>query len=240
MRILIDGKEFTKEEMNQWKQGRVAKVFRNLKKPAPLAESLDALCDELTERKLCIPYEEMIASLRMKLAIGRIGMKLAAVCSGGRRRAASTTLFASGIGAERFSKMVEALMLEDTEAHRRANIAACPDHYVLLPRKEMLEVIETTGNAPVPTQFFITLEEETGLQEPRDTRYPYQSVGIAKLADGTMIGGVRHQFRDTQEGMEVRTWVEFPAICPKGLIKAHQKHLAAEWSSWIAWAIENQ
>ena len=78
------------------------------------------------------------------------------------------------------------------------------------------------------------------MKEPRNLNYPYQSTGIAKLKDGTIVGGVRHQFRDTRSGIEVRALVEFPNLCPKMIIKEHQKHLAAEWSNWIDWAIKHQ
>lgn len=131
-------------------------------------------------------------------------------------------------------------MMEDTAEHRRINLSVSPDHYVLVPRGNTLEVIETMGNTPVPTQFFITFYDETGLQTPRDPSYPYQSVGIAKLKDGTVIGCVRHQFRDTATGIEAKTLVEFPAICPNIIVKEHQKHLASEWSGWIQWAIDHQ
>lgn len=89
-------------------------------------------------------------------------------------------------------------------------------------------------------KLFITFNDETGLQTPRDNSFPYQSVGIAKLKDGTIIGSVRHQFRDTETGIEARTVVEFPAICPKTILREHQKHLASEWSGWIQWAIDHQ
>ena len=117
---------------------------------------------------------------------------------------------------------------------------ACPDHYALRPLNDTLEVIETAGCTPVPTQFYITFNDETGLKEPRNFDYPFQSTGIAKLKDGTIIGGVRHQFKDTSTGIEVRTLVEFPCLCPKIILKEHQKHLAVEWSNWIMWAIQNQ
>ena len=167
-------------------------------------------------------------------------MKIATILSGNKRRAAITTIFADGITAEKFNIIIDFLMLEDSPECRKINLAACPDHYVLRPFGETLEVIETTGNIPVPTQFFITFNDERGLKEPRNLNYPYQSTGIAKLKDGTLVGGVRHQFRDTQSGIEVRTLVEFPNLCPKTVIKEHQKHLAAEWSYWIDWAIKNQ
>lgn len=88
--------------------------------------------------------------------------------------------------------------------------------------------------------FFITYNDETGLVTARDTSYPYQSVGIARLKNGTVIGGIRHQFRDTEEGLEVRAVVEFPAMCPTYIVRDHQKHLAVEWSSWIEYAISQQ
>ncbi len=37
------------------------------------------------------------------------------------------------------------------------------------------------------------------------------------MKDGTTIGGVRHQFKDTDTGIEVSLVVEFPALCPNSL-----------------------
>jgi len=153
--------------------------------------------------------------MKAKLAVGQVGMKFAAAFSGNKRRAAVTTIFADGITAEKFSEIIDFLMLEDKQEHRKVNVVACPNHYVLRPCDETLEVIETPGNVPVPTQFFITLNDDTGLIESRDLSYPYQSTGVAKLKDGAIIGGVRHQFRDMQSGIEVRTLVEFPILCQK-------------------------
>lgn len=240
MKILIEGKEFTKEEMNNWKKKRVKKVLRNLKKKIEMTDDAGVICERLTKLKTEMSYEEITSPIKAKLAFGMVVMKIAAAFSGKRRRASITTIYSDGISVQKLGKLIDALMLENTEEYRQVNLAACPDHYALIPRGETLEVIETTGNAPVPTQFFITFNDETGLQEPRDLNYPYQSTGIAKLKDGTILGGVRHQFRDTQTGIEARTLVEFPSICPKTIMREHQKHLAVEWSSWITWAIEHQ
>ena len=240
MKIIIDGQEFSQEEMDSWKRKRTKKVLKNLNKTLPMIKDIDMLCDQLTLIKLKMSYEDIISLMRFKLTIGQIGMKLASILSGNKRKAAITTLFADGITAEKFSMIIDALMLEDTKEYQKVNLAACPNHYVLRVNQGTLEVIETTGNSPVPTQFFITFDDETGLKEPRDLNYPYQSTGIAKLKDGTIVGGVRHQFRDTQSGIEVRTLVEFPRLCPQTIIKEHQKHLAVEWSNWINWAIQNQ
>ena len=240
MKILINGKEFTKDEMDAWKRKRVTKALRNLKKTLPMTKDTEALCNSLALLKSKLSYEEITSPLKVKLAVGQAGMKLAAAFSRGKRRAAVTVIFSDGITAELLRKIIDALLLQDTPEYRRVNLAACPDHYVLRTCGQTLEVIETTGNTPVPTQFFITFNDETGLKEARDLSYPYQSTGIAKLKDGTIIGGVRHQFRDTPSGIEVRTLVEFPILCPKIILKEHQKHLAVEWSNWITWAIQNQ
>lgn len=66
------------------------------------------------------------------------------------------------------------------------------------------------------------------------------SAGVAKLEDGTVMGGVRHQFRNTSAGIECRLAVEFPALCPKIIVDAHQKHLAVEFTNWLIWIINNQ
>lgn len=240
MKFEIDGKEFTEIDLANWKRKRIFKVACNLHKDIKSSDNIDILCNELSEVKESMTYDEIVSSIRYKLLMGKIGMKLAVVFSFGKRRTSKTIIYAEGIHVDKLGRIIDSLMMEDTEEHRRVNFSVCPDHYALVPRGNTLEVIETTGNTPVPTQFYITFNDETGLQTQRDKNYPYQSVGIAKLKDGTVIGGVRHQFRDTATGIEARTVVEFPAICPKTILREHQKHLAAEWSGWIQWAVKHQ
>lgn len=167
-------------------------------------------------------------------------MKWAAKWSKKPRKRAVVTIFASGLTAASFSIMLEKLMLEKTNVHKRVNLGACPDHYAMQPHGDKLEVIETAGNSPLPTQFFLDLGGEAEIEEPRDASYPFQTVGAASLANGCNIGGIRHQFRDTEKGLEARFCVEFPSLCPDSLIKEHQLHLAAEWSKWIAWCREQK
>ena len=167
-------------------------------------------------------------------------MKWAAKWSKKPRKKAIITIFESGLTAASFSIMLEKLMLEKTNVHKRVNLGACPDHYALQPHGDKLEVIETAGNSPLPTQFFLDLGGEAETEEPRDASYPFQTVGTASLANGCNIGGIRHQFRDTEKCLEARFCVEFPSLCPDSLIKEHQLHLAAEWSRWIAWCREHK
>ena len=151
-----------------------------------------------------------------------------------------TKIYAEGIDVETLGKVIDHVTFLNTPENLKVNLSVCPEHYALVPREEVLEVIEKTGNAPFPMQFFIQFNEEEGIQTPRDEEYPYQIVGIAKLKDGTIIGGVRHQFRNVEQGIEAITCVEFPALCPNSIVKDHQIHLAVEWSEWIQWAIDHQ
>ncbi|WP_200889750.1 hypothetical protein [Robinsoniella peoriensis] len=241
MKIVIDGKVILKAELDAWKLKRIKKVIRNLKLDLPFMNDADEMNKLLTDKKMQYSYQDMIRILRRKLKIGEIAMKFAGRISGSRRRHALTIIYIDGITAEKLSEFLDELMLQPKGKYRKINLSACPDHYVLKPDKNgTLEVIETTGIAPVPVQFFITFGDEQGIREPRNKKYSHQSVGIAKLRDGTVIGGVRHQFKNTRAGVKVRLLVEFPAICPKGIIREHEKHLATEFSNWIEWMIDQQ
>ncbi|WP_280259454.1 hypothetical protein [Nocardia abscessus] len=70
--------------------------------------------------------------------------------------------------------------------------------------------------------------------DPSDPTYPISVTGTATLADGTVIGGVRHQFRDEPGGgFRSRLAVAFPAAVPGLYIAEHQWHLACGSGNWI-------
>lgn len=54
------------------------------------------------------------------------------------------------------------------------------------------------------------------------------------------FGGVKHQFKETEDGFKVRLVAEFPTICPTGMVKEHQMHLACEFSYWFNWIINKK
>ena len=233
MKIMINQKEVSQERIEQWRKQRILKAAKILNLQLPNTDNTEILDQALLEAKMKLTYEELIHKIGTKLKWSQYLMKWAAKWSKKPRKRAIITIFASGLTAASFSKKLEKLMLEKTDAHKSVNLGACPDHYALQPHGSKLEVIETAGNSPLPTQFFLKLDCEAEIEEPRDASYPFQSVGVARLANGCNIGGIRHQFRDIEKGLEARFCVEFPSLCPDILIKEHQLHLAAEWSRWI-------
>ena len=240
MKIMINQKKVSQERIEQWRKQRILKAAKMLNLQLPNTDKTEILDQALLEAKMKLTYEELIQKIGTKLKWSQCLMKWVAKWSKKPRKRAVVTIYASGLTATSFSKRLEKLMLENTDAHKRANLGACPDHYALQSRGSILEVIETAGNSPLPTQFFLDLGGEAEIEEPRDASYPFQSVGVARLANGCNVGGIRHQFRDTEKGLEVRFCVEFPSLCPDSLVKEHQFHLAAEWSRWIAWCREQK
>ncbi|WP_080876104.1 hypothetical protein [Oceanobacillus timonensis] len=236
MNIYIDGKSITNEQLTQWKRKRVKKVFNILGYKSAEINDPDSMIDKLTNLKMESSYQEMYNKLESKLKLSKTVMRMGAFLSGSRRKFSQTEIHLDGITAEEAIKGIDTLMLNSSDKNNRVNLSACPDHYALRPLGENeLEVIETTGNAPLPVQFFIVFDDETGLQTPRDDAYAYQSAGVARLKDGTVIGGVRHQIKDTKTGIKVKLSVEFPALSPTSIISSHQMHLACEFSYWLQW-----
>ena len=240
MKIMINQKEVSQERIEQWRKQRIHKAAKILNLQLPNTDNMEILDQALLEAKMKLTYEELIQQIGTNIKWSQYLMKWAAKWSKKSRKRAVVTIFASGLTAASFSIMLEKLMLEKTNVHKRVNLGACPDHYALQAYGDKLEVIETAGNSPLPTQFFLKLGGEAEIEEPRDASYPFQTVGAASLANGCNIGGIRHQFRDTEKGLEARFCVEFPSLCPDSLIKEHQLHLAAEWSKWIAWCREQK
>jgi hypothetical protein len=115
-----------------------------------------------------------------------------------------------------------------------AMLRACPDHFVIRTGADGgQEVLETTGGSPWATMFFIDYEDVTSLVTPSDPMFSQQVAGVARTSDGVAIGGVRHQFRDTDDGFHARLTVEFPMPTIARMVKGHRWHLACEFSNWI-------
>jgi len=244
LEVKIDGVLIAPCEIEEWEARRVLAVLPKLRRvlklqaPAhPTPNDLPSLRAELLRLKEQCGRQGLRAVLRKEIRISGIFTKLIVALSGSRRRECVTEVSVVGANAKQIAMAIDDLMSSDTERNRLSNLVACPDHYVLEPRGQILEVIETTGGSPFPAQFFMHFGDESGVKSLRDPSYAYQSVGTARLADGSVIGGVRHQFRDDGNGAVARLMVEFPALTPGYMMREHQWHLACEFSHWLGGSI---
>lgn len=231
--IYFNNKLIPHSAISNWENKRIKVVSTKLDFKSSTAE-------DLATSKQGISYDEMIRRLKNNLIITSSVVKLMEILSFKKRKFSSVEMVVEGMTAEEIIVGIDKLLMEQNKAYDFINLVACPDHYVLRALgNNILEVIETPAGLPFPTQFYINFGQETGLQIPRDSTYPFQSVGIAKLKSGTIIGGVRHQFKNEGNGFRAKLAVEFPLITPNYFIKQHQFHLACEFGHWFKWLAEN-
>lgn len=240
LEVRINGVLVTPAQIEDWEIRRARSVLPKLRRMLKLKaaddshpEDLRSLRGELVRLKEQCGRDALREALRGETRISGAVTKLVRLLSGSRRKQCVTEVRVAGCSAKQIAQVIDNLMRSDTAVNRQSNLQACPDHYLLEPHGDTLEVIETTGGSPFPARFFMRFEDESGLMTPRDPAYSHQSVGTARLGDGTVIGGVRHQFRDDGGDTLVRLMVEFPSATPQGMIREHQWHLACEFSHWL-------
>jgi hypothetical protein len=227
----IDGRSVPRSEVLAWEARRAEKVFAKLGLGAPSGDLPDRR-RALVERKLELGHGELERRLARELRWSGRSAELLRRLSGGRRRLCSIELAGSRGSAEAMPAFYRSAMERGDEA---ALLRACPDHYVLRALGDGLEqVIETTGGAPVAARIFLDDETTGALRTPADPAFPVQWTAVGRPArSGPNTGGIRHQFRDEEEGFRARLIGEFPAALPGRLVRAHRWHLACEFTNWI-------
>jgi hypothetical protein len=220
----------TRSEVLAWEARRARKALHRLGATIPTGD-VDALRAALVETKVGLGREEVERHLIREVGWSDRATRVAARASGTRRRLCQVELRVSGCPADRLPAWYMGRAEADDEA---AFLAACPDHHSFRLTPDLRqEVWETTGGSPIASRFFFTLDEADTLVTPADPTYPVQMVGAARLADGTLIGGIRHQFRDEGDGLRALLTVEMPWLVGPLATSAHRWHLAAEFSTWI-------
>jgi hypothetical protein len=227
----FNGKPISRAAVLAWELKRVEKGLRKFGVPAA-ADDMAALRMTLADAKLSMGRAAIERKLAREIGISDRLTGMLARASRGRRRRSQVELLVPGAKAEQ----LPAWYMDRTEADdERAFLSATPDHHLFRPMKDPKgqEVWETTGGSPVASRFFIEIDSAEGLVTQPDATYPVQMVGCARLANGTILGGVRHQFRDEQDGARVLLTVEFPWMMGPVGPAAHRWHLASEFANWI-------
>ena len=227
---LIANRQLTREDVRNWELARARKVARKLR--VDPAGDLATLSERLIDRKLELGHagiERLLdRDLRLSAAVARGGAMLSR-----RRRLSCTVALTSPTGSAEAIPAWYAQAIADND--ERSLLAACPDHYLSRTNPDgTQEIIETTGGAPVPVRMFFDDSNTSAVQAAADPAFPVQWSSVAHSADGTAIGGVRHEFRDRPgDGFDVRLAIEFPLTTLPHMITAHRWHLACEFSNWL-------
>lgn len=245
----IDGQVVTKEKIDEWELGRLKKEYKFLKKHgfkfsrkfASYLDNkdIDEARSELGELKANYTPETFRKLLKRKCDIGNFASKIAITLSRGRKYSITEFVIPdSDRTPQEVMNSIEKIMLENTEEHLYMNLATNPDHFVLISTaKNVQEVVEITGGSPLPNRFFAHYGDETGLTSKLGEGFTVQAAGAAKLEDGTVIGGVRHQIKKEGSGLRFRALVEFLSLLPNYMLKKHQYHLACEFRQWLGYIV---
>lgn len=225
----IDGTTHSRDDVLSWENTRIdgaaAKLGIAAPPPATVAERREALL----EAKLDLGPEQALPRLARDLRwadrLARVQARISP-----RRRLSVTDLDVAGTSAAEFATWFEKATRDDDQV---AMLRACPDHFLIRFGAEGQEVVETTGGSPLTSRFVVDYEDVSTLVTSPDPDFPQQVAGVALASDGTPVGGVRHQFRDTASGLHARLTVEFPLPTLPTMVTHHRWHLACEFSNWI-------
>lgn len=226
---VIDGKLVPRPGVLAWENRRITASAKKLgAQIAPDAAVADRR-EELVQAKLSIGADALLQRFATQLRLAdhsaHLGVRLT------RRRAFVTAELHVTAGSS--AQLVDWFDEQFKNDNQAAMLRACPDHYVLRTTDDgRQQVMQATGASPLLNQFFLTYGSDEGLSNPRQTRYSHQIVASARLADGTLVGGARMQFRDNATGFFARLIEEFPALTPAFMIKQQRWHTALEFSNW--------
>jgi hypothetical protein len=226
----INGRRVSRREVLEWEARRATNVCSKLDITAA-PEDVLAMRDALVARKLELGHEALERQLARELRLSAHISRLMTPLSRGRRRLCTVELSGSGGSAEAMPRFYKTAMETGDEA---ALLAASPDHYVLCQGSDgVQQVIETAGGSPLASRIFLD-ESDTTSVTAADPEFPVQWVAVGRgSVGGPPFGAIRHQFADADGGFKARLTIEFPAAIPPRLARAHQWHLACEFSNWI-------
>ncbi|MFE6858278.1 hypothetical protein [Nocardia sp. NPDC057668] len=248
LRTYIDGTVIDQIKIVEWERRRLSVAAARMRRDyvGLLAGELDSLLARLSVTVEDVPAARATLA-RARLAIGPDGLRellagelvasesaarAGTAASGGRWQYSVTEIASDRGTAQGFLDWFDRARVTDDRA---VWTDACPDHYIIatLPDGRQ-EVIEVTGGAVLASQFFVDYHDRARVVIPADPAYPLAVSGVAALADGEIIGSVRHQFRDEPGGgFRGRLQVAFPAALPALYVNEHRWHLACEFGNWI-------
>lgn len=228
--VTIAGQQVDRAAVLAWEDRRAKIVMRKLGLPDG-GMTLPQRRAALLAQKLALGHQAIRRLLRFDLFCSRIIAVILALLSGKRRAMSVCELAISRGSAEHFQTWFEARVPLDDQA---GMLAGCPDHYIIDTDAQGRQVVlETVGGAPFPSEIAITYGDDSSLVTPANPSYPYQIFGIARIASGRTVGGVRHQLRQEGDGFRALITAEFPSATLGSMIAGHRWHLATEFSNWI-------
>ncbi|MDW8544455.1 hypothetical protein SD311_005340 [Staphylococcus sp. KG4-3] len=250
MLFFINGVEVSAKDVEKWEFKRLKRTQKYLRKKFDLekdinnvSSDLNNLSEKVVNTKLNLGFDKIRETMKCRYKLGNLMSLMAEKLSFGNRKFCITEIYVpnSDLNSTEIMNAISEVMMEHNDKNDLMNIVSNPDHYVLLGRTDNLqEVLEITGGSPLPTRFFAEYYNETKLKSKKSSDYDVELPGVAKLENGVIIGGMRHQVKRENDGFRFKALVEFPGILPNSMIKQHQLHLACEFGHWISFVLDEK
>lgn len=250
----VNGNELSYKDIKEWEIKRLVATHKYLNKKLNVkfkndfselkkSRDINAMRNEIVNAKLELGFDQLRNLMEKRYKLGNAMSMMAEKLSFGKRKFSITEIYVpnSNFTPKQVMESINQIMMEKNENHDFINITSNPDHYVLQGiSSEVQEVLEITGGSPLPTRFFAHYYNESKLKSKKSSDYDIELPGVAKLNNGTIIGGMRHQIKKENNGFRFKALVEFPGILPNSMIKQHQMHLACEFGHWISFVLEEE
>lgn len=227
---VIGGRRRTRAEVLAWEDKRITVAAKKLGVTVPSGTDVTHRREALLAAKLEMGEAAILERFARDIAITDFAARIGTVLSTGRSLALSE-LEVEGGSAEHF---VDWFFAGVKASDRPAMLRACPDHYVLRTNSDgRQEVLQATGSSRMATRFILSYGKTSTLVTPRDPAFEYEISAIAQMADGTLAGGARLQFGDTDRGFHARLVEELPHLSPPYRVHQQRWHCVCEFSNWI-------
>ena len=82
----MNGKSFDAKALEKWKRKHVISVYKNLGLSYDGEAPTEQLCEVLTEKKVELGYDAIVAKIQNQLKLGDISLNIATTLSGKRRK----------------------------------------------------------------------------------------------------------------------------------------------------------
>ncbi len=186
--------------------------------------ALALLKKKLGEEKIEELLRDDMAEMDQKLA-------RAAQENGGELVVSQATLKVQGMKAAEFFKAFRTFTPE-------INLSVMPEHYLIHDDENGRHIIETCGcwDKPVDLRGRFQPNDDNApaqIKAVRDKDFPILNYIACPLNLHPEVAiSAYHQFRDTDDGIEVRLAVFYPKGIDQEMLDGHKWHLAIEWSNW--------
>lgn len=213
-RAILDGQAFDDQDIRHEELVRARHALAYLK---------DRIGDERMRELLAPDTDRMTSRVRDWTA-----------ASDGRWQNGVTELIVPGPSARVFHDWYDRAMAERREVVLRAGH---PEHFVLSPGDDGIEVVENIGETELPWRIFYRSLPDDAFPVAWNEAYPIRFGAQIVDEGGVRVGYTMHQSHDAADGMHLHLRTLLPEAAPRTLVERHLRHFAIEFTNWTraAW-----